>query len=87
MSAEILLPKIYTVRGEAVMLDSELALLYGVETGHFNRAMKRNAARFPADFTFRLTREEWEALRCQIGTLKTASRGQHRKYKPNGGQP
>lgn len=82
MSTEILLPRICTVRGEAVMLDSELALLYGVETGQFNRAMKRNAARFPADFAFRLTQEEWAALRCQIGTLKTGGRGQHRKYLP-----
>lgn len=82
MSTEILLPKIYTIRGEAVMLDSELALLYGVETRQFNRAMKRNAARFPADFAFRLTQEEWAALRCQIGTLKTGGRGQHRKYLP-----
>lgn len=78
----ILLPKICTVRHEAVMLDSELALLYGVQTGQFNRAMKRNAARFPADFAFRLTLEEWAALRCQIGTLKTGGRGQHRKYLP-----
>lgn len=65
-----------------LMLDSELALLYGVETGQFNRAMKRNAARFPADFAFRLTLEEWASLRCQIGTLKTGGRGQHRKYLP-----
>lgn len=64
------------------MLDTELALLYGVETGQFNRAMKRNAARFPSDFAFHVTKDEWETLRCQIGTLKPAGRGQHRKYLP-----
>lgn len=74
--------RIIEVRGQAVMLDSELALLYGVETGQFNRAMKRNSARFPADFAFQLTKAEWDSLSCQIGTLKTAGRGQHRKYLP-----
>lgn len=82
MKVDTLLPRIYTIRDEPVMLDSELALLYGVETGQFNRAMKRNAARFPADFTFQLTKDEWDSLRCQIGSLKTARRGQHRKYLP-----
>lgn len=64
------------------MLDNELAALCGVETGHFNRAMKRNAAPFPADVALRLTHEEWEALGCQIGTLKTGGRGQRRKDFP-----
>jgi hypothetical protein len=82
MSSEAVIPQIYSVRKEAVMLDSDLALLYGVETGQFNRAMKRNAARFPADFAFQLTRNEWHSLRCQIGTLKAPGRGRHRKYLP-----
>lgn len=72
---------IYTIRGEPVMLDSALALLYGVETGQFNRAIRRNMTRFPDDFAFRLSAAEWEALRCQIGTLKLG-RGRHRKYRP-----
>jgi hypothetical protein len=72
----------YSLFPRAVMLDSELALRYGVETGQFNRAMKRNVARFPADFAFQLTKAEWDSLRCQIGSLKTAARGQHRKYLP-----
>lgn len=75
------LPRIYTIRNEAVMLDRDLGQLYGVETGQFNRAIKRNEARFPSDFAFRLSAAEWDDLRCQIGNLKTG-RGQHRKYLP-----
>lgn len=59
---------IYTVRGVQVMLDSDLAILYQVETKYLNRAAKRNEARFPEDFRFQVTREEYEDLRCQIGT-------------------
>ena len=59
---------IYTVRGQQVMLDSDLAELYEVETGALNRAAKRNEDRFPEDFRFRLTDDEYENLRCQIGT-------------------
>jgi hypothetical protein len=57
----------YWVRGEKVMLDADLAALYGVETGALNRAVKRNVDRFPVDFMFQLNEPEWEALRCQIG--------------------
>lgn len=60
---------IYTVRGQQVMLDSDLAELYGVETKALNRAAKRNEGRFPEDFRFKLAREELDNLRCQIGTL------------------
>ena len=55
------------VRGEKVLLDSDLATLYGVETGALNRAVKRNIARFPDDFMFQVADDEWENLRCQIG--------------------
>jgi hypothetical protein len=58
---------IIVVRGEKVMLDSELAEIYGVDTGALNRAVKRNASRFPTDFMFKLTAEEATNLRCQIG--------------------
>ncbi len=64
---------IYQVRGLDVMLDSDLAGLYGVETKLFNRAVKRNIKRFPALFRFQLTKEESENLRCQIGTSSQAS--------------
>ncbi len=75
-------PRIFAVRGESVMLDSDLATLYGVETRAFNQAIKRNAHRFPADFMFRVTAAEWDALRSQFVTLKPAGRGRHRKYLP-----
>ena len=60
---------IYTVRGAQVMLDSDLAELYQVETKALNRAAKRNEGRFPEDFRFQLTRDELDGLRCQFGTL------------------
>lgn len=58
---------VHVVRGERVLLDEDLAELYGVETGALNRAVTRNAERFPADFAFRLTAEEWADLKCQFG--------------------
>ena len=67
------------IRGQRVMLDCDLAALYGVETKNLNRAVKRNPDRFPADFMLQLTVDEAEALRFQFGTLK---RGQHYKYLP-----
>jgi len=73
--------QIRLIRGHRVLLDSDLAALYGVQTHRFNEAVKRNAARFPADFAFRLTDEEHESLRSQFAILKTG-RGQHRKYLP-----
>jgi ORF6N domain len=72
---------IAALRGQRVILDADLAALYGVETKRFNEAVKRNAARFPADFMFQLTAEESDSLRSQFATLKTG-RGQHRKYLP-----
>ena len=86
--------KILLIKGHKVMLDSDLALLYGVETFNLNKAVKRNMERFPKDFMFQLTKEEAEALRFQIGILKPENqvksqsveirrgRGQHRKYLP-----
>ena len=69
------------LRGQKVLLDSDLAALYDVPTKRFNEQVKRNLERFPADFMFQLTEEEWESLRSQIATLKPG-RGQHRKYMP-----
>ena len=75
--------KIYTIRGVQIMLDSDLAWLYQTETKYINRAIIRNQNRFPIEFAFQLTEDEWDALRCQIGTLKhKAGTGQHRKYLP-----
>ena len=58
---------IYVIRDKQVMLDSDLAILYQVETGALNRAVKRNISRFPEDFRFQLTKEEYQSLRCQTG--------------------
>lgn len=81
MEQLIIQNKIYEVRGTRVMLDKDLAELYQVTTGNLNKAVKRNLKRFPPDFMFQLTKEEWEALKFQIGILK-AGRGEHSKYLP-----
>ena len=73
--------KIYTIRGVQVMLDEDSAKLYNVETKVFNQAVKRNIERFPDNFRFLLTQNEYESLRSQFVTLETA-RGKHRKYLP-----
>ena len=73
---------ILVLRGHKVLLDTDLAALYGVTTKRFNEQVRRNKARFPLDFMFQLAQEEWDALRSQFATLKTA-RGQHRKYLPH----
>lgn len=70
---------IYVVRGQQVMLDSDLAMLYQVETKVFNQAVSRNIERFPENFRFQLTKEEFEALRSQIATSN--GRG-GRRYRP-----
>jgi len=79
ITAAILENKIFTIRNSQVMLDSDLADIYGVETKSFNRAVTRNENRFPESFRFQLTLDEYDALRCQIGTSK--SRG-GRRYLP-----
>ena len=61
---------IYVVRGQRVMLDSDLARLYGVTTFNLNKAVGRNTIRFPDDFLFRLSKQEWDSLRFQIGILR-----------------
>jgi hypothetical protein len=69
------------LRGQRVILDAELAALYGVETKRLNEQVRRNIERFPQDFMFQLNDQEQASLRSQIATLKTG-RGQHRKYAP-----
>jgi hypothetical protein len=71
---------IHLARGEKVLLDADLAKLYGVETKALNRAVQRNRNRFPPDFMFQLTAEEAEVLRCQVGTSKVGRGG--RRYLP-----
>lgn len=77
--SEIIEKKIFFIRGKKVMIDRDLAPLYGVTTGNLNKAVKRNVERFPEDFMFTLTREEYTALRFHFGSLK---RGVHSKYLP-----
>ena len=72
---------ITVLRGQRVILDAELAALYGVATKRFNEQVRRNIERFPQDFMFQLNDQEQAALRSQNATLKTG-RGQHRKYAP-----
>lgn len=71
--------RIFVIRGHRVMLDSDLAGLYGVPTKRLNEAVHRNAMRFPEDFMFQLKSEESDPLRSQIATIKPG-RGRHRKY-------
>lgn len=87
--------RIYEIRGERVMLDRDLAVLYETETKFLNLSVKRNSKRFPKDFMFQLSKEEFESIRFQFETLEISDhplrlqnetlkkgRGQHRKYMP-----
>ena len=75
-----ILNMIYEIRGYNVMLDSDLARLYEIETKALNRAVKRNLDRFPDFFMFQLTEKEFDSLRCQFGTSKEGKGG--RRYLP-----
>jgi hypothetical protein len=76
---ELVMNKIYLIRGQKVMLDRDLAELYGVTTGNLNLAVKRNKKRFPKDFIFQLTKEEFVALILQNAISKKQGRGGTRK--------
>ena len=82
MDISILQAKINEVRGQKVILDFDLSELYDVQTKVLNQAVKRNLQRFPEDFMFQLTENEYETLRSQIVTLKENGRGKHKKYLP-----
>ena len=71
---------VFFVRGEKVMLDADLARLYGVTTGNLNKAVKRNQRRFPGDFIFQLTEKETENLIFQSGRSKGRGGRRHRPY-------
>jgi hypothetical protein len=70
LPTEIIASKIYFIRGQKIMLDRDLAELYGVETAQLKRAVRRNRDRFPDDFMFELSKSELDDLRCQFGTSK-----------------
>jgi phage regulator Rha-like protein len=92
MELQLIQNKIYEIRGHKVMIDFDLAHLFEVLTKNLNLAVKRNIDRFPSDFMFQLTKEEWEALRLQIETLNDilrlqnatleSGKGRHTKYLP-----
>jgi phage regulator Rha-like protein len=87
ISTEVIATKILIIRGKRVMLDRDLAKLYGVKVKRLNEQVKRNIKRFPGDFMFQLSWEEAESLRSQFATLNKSSarasrRGKHVKYLP-----
>ena len=79
---EIIIRKIYLLRGQKVLLDKDLAELYGVETRILNQAVKRNTDRFPPDFMFQLTRVEYNSLRSQFVILEISKKGKYSKFNP-----
>lgn len=81
MQLQTIKQRIYTIRGQRVMLDFDLAELYEVETRTFNQAIKRNIDSFPEDFMFQLTREEYNSLRSQFVILEIG-KGKYSKYLP-----
>ena len=81
LTTEQLRRLIYDIRGQRVMLDSDLASTYDVETKALNRAVKRNADRFPKDFMFHISSREWENLKCQIGTSSSDRELQALRYQ------
>lgn len=81
MKAQIIQDRIYEVKGEKIMLDFDLAQLYGVETRVFNQAVKRNAASFPKDFMFKLTAREWkEILASQVILIETGGKSNSSQF-------
>lgn len=81
MDENVIHELIHEINGYKVMLDFDLAKLYGVTTKALNQAMKRNFERFPSDFSFQLTKEQWDSLRSQFVTLENG-KGKHSKYLP-----
>lgn len=81
MELQIIQQKIFEIRGQKVMFDFDLAALYEVETKVFNQSVRRNKERFPEEFMFQLTREEYNSLRSQIVTLEIG-KGKFSKYNP-----
>ena len=81
MELQLIQSKIHEIRGQKVMLDHDLAELYEVETKRLKEAVRRNINRFPDDFMFEITRDQYNSLRTQFATLETG-RGKYSKYNP-----
>ena len=82
LSTDNILPLIHTIRSQRVIVASDLARLFGVETKHLNQAIKRNRERFPSDFMFQLTEGEIDALMASRSQFVTLKKGQNFKYRP-----
>ncbi|HRZ97638.1 MAG TPA: ORF6N domain-containing protein [Paludibacter sp.] len=82
MELQIIQNKIFEIRGQRVMLDFDLADMYKTETKRLKEAVRRNMNRFPPDFMFELSNNEYDSLRSQIASLKNSGRGEHSKYLP-----
>ena len=74
--------KLKEIRNQKVLIDSDVADFYGVETKRINEAVKNNPEKFPNGYIIELTETEWKSLRSKYSTLKNTSRGQHSKFKP-----
>jgi hypothetical protein len=83
LTHSLITPKIYFLHGLRVMLDSDLAVLYGVSTKNLNKAVKRNTNRFPSDFMFQLNSSETKNLRFQSGTSSSSARDTTRNFMPS----
>jgi len=82
MELQTIQNRIYEIRGQKVLLDFDLAELYETETKRLKEAVRRNIERFPSDFMFELTKDEYNTLRTQFATLDKTGRGKHSKYNP-----
>lgn len=82
MELQAIQDKIIVIRDQQVILDSDVAALYGIETKRINEAVRNNPDKFPKGYIVDLTASELQSLRTKISTLKTAARGQHTKYTP-----
>jgi len=82
MELQTIQNRIYEIRGQKVLLDFDLAELYETETKRLKEAVRRNMERFPSDFMFELTKDEYNTLRTQFATLDNRGRGKHSKYSP-----
>jgi len=82
MELQTIQNRIYEIQGQKVLLDFDLAELYETETKRLKEAVRRNIDRFPSDFMFELTKDEYNTLRTQFATLDNRGRGKHSKYRP-----
>lgn len=83
ISTEVIKSRIYEIRGRRIMIDNDLSELYGIETKNLKRTVRMNIERFPDDFMFELTKDEYDFLRCNFFTLKN----NNKNSRPEGAKP